>query len=194
MRPAMPSCRELAEDRLRRRGTCTRSHRRREAPRPCRRRHACGGASFRSKTAPGSAAAICASTARIGQSRRRREARSMRCSRPGGRSREPDQRDAPDRGERHHVGQRAVGGPSGLHAERLGEIRQPVRAQPRQGDAHDLQRVEPRAAKRVTSRDALDERAVERRVVRDDVSTADELEQAVRRPPRRSAGPRASRR
>ena len=147
--PGDAVCRELAEHRLRRRGTCTRPRRRREAPRPCRRPRACGATSFRSKTAPGgSAAATCASTARIGQARGRREL-GQAVQQPRRQVREADQRDAPDRRERLDVGQRAVRR-AARGRRRTPAARSASRCERSRGrrDAHDLR------ASRATSREA----------------------------------------
>ncbi len=96
---------------------------------------------------------------------------------PGRQIGEAHQRDAPDRGERFDIRQCAVSRALGADSERLGEVRQPVRAEPGQGDPHHLQRVEPRAPKRMAPCNTLDERTVERCVVRHDVSAADELDE-----------------
>jgi hypothetical protein len=101
----------------------------------------------------------------------------MRCSKTRGQIARAHERDAPHGSEREHVVQRAVGRAVGAHAEGLAQVREPMRAQARQADAHDLQRVDPAAAKRMAARDALEERAVEARAVRDDISPADEVDQ-----------------
>ncbi len=82
---------------------------------------------------------------------------------------------APHGRKREHVMQRAVRGALRDHLERLGEIGQPMCAQPRQPDTRDLQRVDPLTAKCMRSRDPLEKRSIKRRVVRHDVSPADKL-------------------
>ncbi len=83
---------------------------------------------------------------------------------------EPDERDAPHRCQCFDVGKRAVRRSARADAERVREIGEAVRAQARQRDAHDFERVDPGAAKRVAAGHPLDEGAVEARVVRDDVA------------------------
>ena len=88
-----------------------------------------------------------------------------------------NERDAPHSCKREHVVQRAVGGAFGPDAEGLAQVGEPMRPQARQPHAHYLQRVEPPTAKRVAPCDPLEKRAVEARVVRDDVAPSEEVEQ-----------------
>ena len=90
----------------------------------------------------------------------------MRCSSPGGRSL------APTSAMRHTAASASTscsarcGAPSGTTSNASLKIREPMRAQARQSDAHELQRVEPAAPETRAPRDALEKRAVEAGVVR----------------------------
>ena len=107
----------------------------------------------------------------------RRRERGQAMEQPGWQVRQTHKDDSPHRRERLDVGQRTVRRALGADAERGSKVGQSMRAQPGQGDADQLERVEPRSSQRAAPGDALDERAVERRVVGHDVPPADELHQ-----------------
>ena len=87
------------------------------------------------------------------------------------------ERDAPHGCKREHVVHGAMRGAIRTYAEGVGEVGEAVGPQTRQPDSHELKRIEPLSEERVTARDTLQKRAVEAHVVRDDVSTADEVDQ-----------------
>ena len=83
------------------------------------------------------------------------------------------QQDAPDAAQRLDIIDRPVR--DGTAPEQFGQIRQLVRRQARKRDARQGKRIDPHVADANASLDRLDERAVERGVMRDNGATADKI-------------------